>query len=794
MKVLPILIVVILFSSCSGTKYLQENEYLLHSQRIKGLKKIPHSAVENSYRQKENKSVFFSSLKLYLNIYSFGKNFYNEDKIYGKISNLDDKYQPRLNQALSRGDTTKYQKILVNEDKRRLKLEKKLYEGNFLMRAGEPPTIFDPYYVDKTIDQLSIITMQQGFPNANIDVVVDSLKRRVKITYLIKENQPLIYDSLYIICNDTVVQKIVSSNLKDHPIVLGENYLEKNLSDEREFVYKKLKDRGYYEFQRQYIYFEVDTGKVLNRAHIYEYIETPEDKKKHIQYKINNVVFQLGGKLLPSDLDTVFYKGIKYIYTSNKYSKSLLNSYIRIRPGELYSLSNTNNTQQRLSEVDVFKYINISFNKVDSNLLDVLIEANPFEKYQLSVEGGVSVRVNQGNGLPGPFIDFSIKDRKIFKGFEIFQFGTRYAIQGQSSASNPGQILRSREIGVNTSISFPKLLIPFKNSTLLLRDYSPTTKIQIGFSDISRPEYERQNFQLSYAYEWVKKNRKFFNLSPLNISFVNTRETTTAFEEYLSDLESNGNNLFQSFEPSFISSILFSYTFNSRDLYGSTKSSDYLNFFIEPGGFGLTGYASLFSQNSDSLFNVPYYQFGRVGVDYRHYIPVAERLTVASRVEFSFARPFGNSETLPYEKFYFSGGSNSNRAWLPRRLGPGSFSENTEDNFRFEQPGEILLETNFEVRKKLISFVYGAWFVDAGNIWTFDKDESRIGSQFKIQNLLDEIAIGSGLGLRFDLSFIILRFDVGAKIRDPARPLGKRLVPWNSKNQFVLNLGIGNPF
>ena len=147
-----------------------------------------------------------------------------------------------------------------------------------------------------------------------------------------------------------------------------------------------------------------------------------------------------------------------------------MDTYIRLRPGELYSLDLSNKTQQRLSEVDIFKYINIKFIKRDSNLLDVRIEANPFDKYQLSAEGGVSVRVSQGNGLPGPFVNLNFKDRKVFKGFEILDIGTSYAIQGQSSASDPDNILRSRELGANASLTFPKLIVPFKNSKSLLRD------------------------------------------------------------------------------------------------------------------------------------------------------------------------------------------------------------------------------------------------------------------------------------------------------------------------------------
>ena len=390
----PLLLVLGLFLvSCSGTRHLSENEYLLKSHQIKGLKKIPYSAVENSFRQKPNKSVLFSGFKIYLNLYNLGKKkiFYKEDKTYDKIQALDKDYDKKLEKAKQKRDSTGYSKLLLKKDKKELRLERRLYEGNLLMRAGEPPAVYDYHYVEKTIEQLDIITTQQGYPKASIKAEIDTLKRKVKVTYRIKENEPLIYDSLFLESKDEEIQRIIATKAFKHSITQGDKYFEQNLSDEREQTYRHLKDQGYYDFKRQYIYFEVDTGQVENKAFIYKYIERPKEQKKHVRYKINEVVFRLSENSTTAH-DTLDYKGIYYVNTSQKYSRKLLDSYIRIRPGEYYNLTKSEKTQQRLSELDIFKYINIKFAKVDSNLLNVTIEANPFEKYQFSIEGGVSVR------------------------------------------------------------------------------------------------------------------------------------------------------------------------------------------------------------------------------------------------------------------------------------------------------------------------------------------------------------------------------------------------------------------
>jgi outer membrane protein assembly factor BamA len=205
--------------------------------------------------------------------------------------------------------------------------------------------------------------------------------------------------------------------------------------------------------------------------------------------------------------------------------------------------------------------------------------------------------------------------------------------------------------------------------------------------------------------------------------------------------------------------------------------------------------------------NVAFFRYAKINIDYRHSSPFNSRVTMAYRAHLGVAVPYGDNKTLPYEKFFFAGGSNSIRAWEPRRLGPGSFipvdSTGLNYNNDFEQPGEILFESSIEFRHRLFSFLYGAIFVDIGNVWTLRNDPSRPGAQFEFQNFFREVAVGAGYGVRMDFSFLILRLDAAWKIYDPGKqnrtgnfdPGGSFELPQvTNYNRLVWNLGIGYPF
>ncbi len=297
----------------------------------------------------------------------------------------------------------------------------------------------------------------------------------------------------------------------------------------------------------------------------------------------------------------------------------------------------------------------------------------------------------------------------------------------------------------------------------------------------------------------------------LNLLF--TSNQTPEFTDYLETLRLQGNNLGQSFNQSFVSTINATYTYTD-DPYGQIKKGNYLRLSLESGGTTL----NLFPNNRIGFLSqifgdtLQFFKFLRVNADYRKYILIGNRnkSSFAYRINTGLAYSYGQGRNLPYEKNFFVGGPSSIRAWRPRTLGPGSDTT----TIRLDKPGSILLEASAEYRFKIFRFlgdyyINGAFFVDAGNVWRFDgqNTEGVTGSEFQFNRFYKEIAVGTGFGIRADLSFFVLRLDWALKVIDPSQDEGNRWVLFRDKSNFrgnareggfsnplVLNFGIGYPF
>jgi hypothetical protein len=305
------------------------------------------------------------------------------------------------------------------------------------------------------------------------------------------------------------------------------------------------------------------------------------------------------------------------------------------------------------------------------------------------------------------------------------------------------------------------------------------------------------------AYNWNTRNlRQQYTVNALDANFIRSN-LSDDFRILLENLQDQGNNLINSFLPSYVSSISGQVIFNFNQYGAFQKNNASLwRLFFESGGTTLNFVSSSFVEER----NLSYFQFLKFQSDYRKYIPITKNQTFAYRLNLGLAKPYGVSDgVLPYEKYFFAGGSTGIRAWQPRRLGPGSFApELLSDgsfDYRFEQPGEILFEGMFEFRSKIYGYFDGALFIDIGNTWTFANDDSRPGANFEFNRFYKEIAVGTGAGLRMDFDFLVVRLDMGIKAYDPARLPGKRYILNNffrsfpgQRGQTVFNIGIGYPF
>lgn len=791
-----------LLGGCSANKYLKEGEYFLNEQKIKGNKQISSGELEDLFRQRTNRKIL--GMRPYVAAYYLGLRHYNKQKALNNLEKLKLEYNKKREQdSLTAKQTRRYERKIE-------RLERKANKGNWFMRVvGEPPAIFDSTKAEQTAEQMNGYLFNKGFFNGKVTYEVKKKNKKANVTYFVTENSPYILDSInYVTNNDSIKQTLVETKNRS-PIKSGSRYDRDHLNEEQSRIDKILKDRGYYDFSKDYVVFDVDSNSAgAHTVDIDIVIQNPPDSSDHKVYKIGEVNFTATrehgtGSFITLDVST--YKNINYLsHGKFPYSRRVLNSKIDIHPGDLYSRTHALETQRQLSGLDMFGFIDISYRKdsVDQNL-KTLIKVSPLPKYQFSAEAGLGVNVIQG--IPGPFGNIGFRVRNIFGGLEIFDANIRYAIEGQ--LTNNKEIFYSNEVTGTLSLTFPQFILPFINKTQFNTN-NPRTKITAAYTFINQFQFRRTNFNASLNYSWQGGTTRIFSITPIEVGLINTRRITPEFQMFLEELFTKGNNLIFSFDRSLVTDGSVSFTYNNIDFVANSKGF-YNRAYAESGGSTLNLFGKGLTDDNNKIFGLRYFVYWKLSNDFRYYQPTGKKSKLVTRVNLGVARPYGKSPILPYERYFFTGGSSSMRAWLPRRLGPGSYTPPVKNDgtfdYSFEQPGEILIETNLEYRFPLVNIIqpiYGALFIDAGNVWTFKEEQGRPGSKFSANSFLKELAVGTGFGLRLDLSFLIIRLDAGIKLYDPARKEGERFIgnklrfnrPFGEKGQTVWNIGIGYPF
>jgi outer membrane protein assembly factor BamA len=410
-------------------------------------------------------------------------------------------------------------------------------------------------------------------------------------------------------------------------------------------------------------------------------------------------------------------------------------------------------------------------------------------------------------GAPGPYFNTGFKIRNIFGGFEVFEANFRYSQEGQLSTFLPSDVVfRARDLSVTGAFTISKILFPIRLSSRLF-EYNPKTRFIFSINALKRPEYIRNLVKGALNYSLQLSPTSQIGVSPIDVT-VNITPPNALNANYLEQLiqfSGLGQSVIRSFQTAVVTNFNAYYMYNNN-LGGQRKRAKYFRLNAEYGGELLHRILNnVLNKENGKIGDFQTFRYFRSTADLRYYQPTSKKTIVAMRLSGGVSIPIGNSNILPWEKYNFAGGSNSIRAWLPRRLGPGNYApENTENpnDLRTEQPGELIMEASIEVRRKIIGFFEGALFADAGNVWSIYKDEARPGAVFT-PLFIKQLALGAGIGFRFDFSFLIIRIDAATKIYNPAftDPIEKWTVrnlswkkPFGTKGQTLLNVGIGYPF
>jgi outer membrane protein assembly factor BamA len=818
--------IIFLLGSCSPKGLLTDP--LLSSQSFKGNKTLTKEQLEALLPQRPNKKLPIIPITPGLYFYQLFSaklpplvfNSYAEKKIEWKndLTKLNEEFDQTVKGMEINSPI--YLKLLTKKENKVGKINRKINEGNWAMRTfGEQPSYFYEDDAIKNVEKVKTYLKNHGFFRYNVSYKKDTTffnKNGVSITYIVDEGTiyPLKQtDSLVV--EDRVIREILSANQAESHLKVGDRLVLDNINDEKSRIEQLLKNNGYYNFTKDNISIPINDLDTAITKGISSVIFIPNPRRPPINqnyrksYTINKVTFVSDGSsssISSSKVDTVYNNNIQYIFVNKRFSTKLLDTKIGIRPYQLYRLQNRQQTEKNLYGLDQFQFTRITFDTT-KGLLDATIYAKPLDKYQFTAETGGSVF----QSVFGPFLNLSLKARNLGGSASSLETNFRFGFEAQTGFFDTESINRNLEFGFTPSLIIPKILAPDRISNRF-NTFTPLTRLSIGAEYINRQEYSRLNFKISGSYLWRPSPNKYWQVSLIDLNLLNTENQSVKFVEYLDSLKSKGNNLGQSFNKSFVSSINASYTYTDNP-YGQVKRGNYLKVLFESGGTtlnfipeGKIGFISNLFGN-----NLQFYKFLRINADYRKYLTIGQSKSssFAYRVNFGVAYSYGEGRNLPYEKNFFVGGPSSLRAWQPRNLGPGSYAITQ----KLDKPGSVLLESSAEFRFKIIRFlgdynINGAFFVDAGNVWRIQNQntEGALGSDFQFDRFYKEIAVGTGFGVRFDLSFFVIRLDAAVKVIDPLQNEGNRWVLFRDYGNFrgpklggftnplVFNFGIGYPF
>ncbi len=687
--------------------------------------------------------------------------------------------------------------------------------NNWLRRIGEPPAIYDEDLKARSSEQLYLYMHNKGFYNAEISDTTIIKKRKAKVYYSVVPNQPYLIRNINYFFQDATLAPMVLADTSSNKFKSGELFDVDVLQEERVRIETLLRDSGYYAFNRDYIYYSVDSSlqnqQVDITLDIRNYPKQDRNGKiihvDHPVFKIRKVYmitdYEVMSNLMNEDtvaevqMDTLLYDGVHIVYGKKPNIRpGVVTQKNYIIPKALYDASDVQRTYRNLSSLSAFSKVNIRFTEVesDSSLLDceVIVAPSTKQAYQLKLEGTNSA------GNIGAAANVSYRHRNLFGGSEQFDLSFKGAIEALSENISGADSTYSglnlmQEFGVEARLRIPKFLLPFK-SEQFIRKYNPQTNIRLSYNYQKRPDYIRTLANASFGYDWRGNERTLHKVYPVEASLILTPYKSQGFQDWL-----DGKYLFYSYEPHLIIDTRYSVIWTNQKLLKNQNFQD-IRFNLETAGNLLyAGYTLVVPDPGDNnyqLLGVDFAQYLKTDIDFRSYTFLYEDVLLVLRGFAGVGYAYLNSTAMPFEKQYFSGGANSIRAWQVKSLGPGSYNDPAKSVYP-NQTGDVKLEANMEYRFKLFWKMEAALFMDVGNIWSLSEVDDREGAGFEFNRFYKELAVGTGVGTRFVSSFFVFRFDLGIPLRNPYPIEGRNWLPGNrgvSWQDLTFNLAIGYPF
>ena len=769
------------FTGCSPTRYLADDQALVRKVKLKGVDK-DFMEQANSYIQND----ITPNSKLNLALYNF-----------------------------------------VNTKKGK-------YRTDRIRNVGEAPHILDSSLVEISRGQIEKFLFTKGFLRAKVESGIEVKNKKANLTFTAVEGPSFKIKNIAYVIPDTAVKSLYEINRgKLSHLKPGTRMDWDSVYYERDqVVYRLMKQNGYYDYLRQYLSAKIDTNLNLGEVDTLRiYIDNPEGKPSHQVYTINNTFVTIknsDGKIAGIKPDSAVVDSQYYFKDySKRFRANTLSRYLFLKKNNLYNIDNENITYNRLYELNVFNNLKIDYVKTSdsTNRLNPQIETVPLKRMSNRIEGEYTFN----SGRNGFNIGNTYTNRNLFKGAEQLELKLRYGVLFDSRVKgNLVDRIFNRDFQVGVNYILPRLLVPFfiRQSG---RNGLPHTVISSSLQLFEQKKtFTNRLFINSLTYNWVETLYKLHSFTPVNIEYRDGR-LDAAFKERL---RNEGYELYirTNDRQYFNLGSQYAFTFNGIRL------NTYDNFLFFKGSADLGGntlglISTLVNSGKNNngertVFGLPYLQYAKAELDLRLYRYLGRESQFIARFNpgLVYPSPNGNTQVLPFEKIFYAGGSSGIRAWQARTLGPGNYNRSvlSSDTLRsslrnLDQLGEIKLESNLEYRFKILnSFLgaklKGATFTDFGNVWRIRNTVDNPGGTFQFKKFLDQLAVGAGAGLRFDLDYFVFRFDAGIKIKDPqftgsdqwvirnlfnSKEFKKNYEMTNSPDPYRFiqyNFGIGMPF
>lgn len=727
-------VVGLLLSACSTTRYVPENELLLSSVKVRTVGDYPDvntSTLKGYIRQQPNARLF-SLFPLPLATYS-----------------------------LSGQDTTRW----INRTLR-----------NF----GEAPVLFDSLKAIQALGDLRQQLRNEGYLQASTNLVTHKHGRKIDVTYELNPGEPYFIHHLHYEIEDPNIAAMLAGDSLQRLLHEGMKFDVSKLEAERKRITQRLTSQGYYRFHKEFITFQADTtadSRLINLTlHLGLYRQNNNPDTLHTRYWLRNINYASG-----DPQDSVLHL-----------RRHVLEECTHLIEGEPYSSQDLQQTYNHFGRMQAVKYTNITIRQVpetDQLDCDILLQTHKPSTISFQPEG-----TNTAGDL-GAAASLTYQNSNLFRGSEVLSLqlrGAYEAIRGLEGYSNQD----FSEYSLEARLQFPRFIVPFVSHDLLRR-LNATSEVSLLYDLQDRPEFHRRVLSGAWRYRWNMPGRHDrYQLDLLDLNYVFMPWISSTFRREYLDSETTRNSILRfNYEDLFITKIGFGYSYAKGNIAVKTNvetSGNVLSWVTRAVG------TKVDEEGQRRLLNIAFAQYAKADLDLTRSIAIDQSNQIVLHLGLGIAYPYGNSRVLPFEKRYFAGGANSVRGWSVRSLGPGKYKERDGRINFINQTGDMKLDLNVEYRTRLFWKLSGAAFIDAGNIWTLREYDIQPGGQFSFKDFPSQLAASYGLGLRFNFDYFILRFDLGMKAVNPAYeedddehyPL---LHPHFSRD-FAFHFAVGMPF